>query len=101
MLHRRKITPLELAFIDFHASHPEVYDLFIHFTRRVLERGYTRHSARDIIHRVRWETTIERTDIRYKINNNWSPYYARMWMRDHRRWGFFEIRELTNGRKKR
>ena len=36
-----------------------------------------------IINRVRWETNIMTTDKDYKINNNYKPFYSRMFMSEH------------------
>jgi hypothetical protein len=84
---------MEAKFWIFHEEHPHIYALFDRFTRQVLARGYTHHSARDVIHRIRWETKIEATDPEFKINDHYSAYYGRLWMRDNpEHAGFFEIR---------
>lgn len=92
----RRTNHIEREFLAFHAARPDIYEWFHYFTMRVIGRGYKRHSARDIIHRIRWELRIERTERRFKINNNWSPYYARMWETANPQYrGFFEKRTLT------
>jgi hypothetical protein len=77
------MTHLEKSFHIFHRDNPGVYALFDKFTKQVIAAGYKHHSARDIMRRISWETTIVTTDDQYKINNNHSPYYARMWMNDN------------------
>jgi hypothetical protein len=87
---------LEADFWKFHAENPHVYRLFCKFAARVLARGYSAHSARDIIHRIRWETSIETGDDEFKINDHHSPYYGRLWMRDHPQHdGFFRTRTVA------
>jgi hypothetical protein len=77
------VTYLEKSFLIFHQQNPHVYELFKKFTKQVIDRGYKQHSARDIIHRIRWETTVVTNDGEFKVNDHHSPYYARMWMREH------------------
>jgi hypothetical protein len=89
------MTDLEKKFYIFHRDNPRVYELFKKFTKQVIDRGYLRHSARDIIHRIRWETTIVTSDEEFKINDHYSPYYARMWMNDHPQYpDFFATRTV-------
>jgi hypothetical protein len=89
-----KMSDLEAQFAEFHAENPEVYRLFDRFTYDVIKRGLTHYSADAIMHRVRWFTTVETSDVEgYKINNNWVAFYSRLWMRDHpEHEGFFETR---------
>ena len=74
--------PLE-AFEAFHAENPHVYKLFKRFAFRVIAAGRRRYSARTIWHRMRWHADFETTDDEYKLNNNHSPYYGRLFMADH------------------
>lgn len=91
----RRTNHIEREFMIFHMSRPDIYRWFDYFTQRVISRGYKHHSARDVIHRIRWELMIERTEVDFKINDHWSPYYARMWERANPTYrGFFEKREL-------
>jgi hypothetical protein len=86
---------LEQEFLDFHGKNPCVYELFDNFTRLLLDRGYEHHSADAVLHRIRWATTVETTEADFKINNNYSAYYARLWMKNNpAHEGFFRCREL-------
>lgn len=83
-------------FFDFHRENPRVYWLFCRFVRQVLEAGHRRYSARAIFHRIRWHERVETSDLTYKLNSIWSPYYARYWMAQNPQYGpFFETR-VTN-----
>tara|TARA_R110000772_G_scaffold261087_1_gene379381 strand:- start:41 stop:331 length:291 start_codon:yes stop_codon:yes gene_type:complete len=76
----------------FHSTHPDVYELFKKFA---LQASYKRdrYSARGIFHRIRWETMMQDTDEVYKIDDGWSPHYARMFMEEHSDLSnFFETR---------
>lgn len=89
------MTHLGKSFYIFHRDNPKVYELFKKFTQEVIDAGFDHHSARDILQRVRWETSIVTTDETYKINNNHMAYYARMWMQEHPQYpGFFRTRSV-------
>ncbi len=67
----------------FHKNNPHVYDLFCRFALVAARRGRTRFSARTVLHRIRWYTQIETEDPGgFKVNNNWSPFYARLFVHD-------------------
>ncbi len=75
---------LQRQFDKFHADNPQVYKLFCKFAREVLRQGYVAYSSRAIVHRIRWHTRVETTAYDgFKINNNHSPYYGRLWMKRH------------------
>jgi hypothetical protein len=94
---KEPITRLEQQFLDFHRDNPNVYQLFCRFTQMLLDRHYEHHSSDAVLHRIRWATTVETNDPEFKINNNYSAYYARLWMRDHPEHdGFFRLRVLRN-----
>lgn len=82
-------------FNKFHADNPHVYDLFRSFTFQVIQVPKAHYSARAIFDRIRWFSDIETvSDDPFKISNNHSPFYARLFMRDfpqHK--GFFITKE--------
>ncbi len=67
----------------FHAKNPEVYDLFKRFAFEAINKGHVRLSSEMIINRIRWETSVVTTDKDYKINNDYKPFYARLFMEEH------------------
>jgi len=85
----------QAKFDAFHAANPHIYDLFINFAFRAMRKGRTRYSARTLLHVIRWHTTVETDDpAGFKINNLWSPYYARLFETDYpEHAGFFEKRK--------
>lgn len=82
------------AFVTYHAANPHVYEKFKEYAFLAIDAGMTKYSARAIVHLIRWHYVVEmrRTD-EFKINNNHSPFYGRLFMEDHpQHVGFFELR---------
>lgn len=78
------VTDLERAFWSFHNENPAIYELFTTFMRDVIERGLERISADQVMHRIRWECdVVTRGGGRFKVNNNFVAYYARLWLHHH------------------
>lgn len=79
-------------FRRYHAANPGVYLLFKQYAADARAAGHTRYSARDILARIRWHTTVE-VQGEFKVNNLVSPFYARMLVAEDALFaGFFEMR---------
>ena len=51
-------------------------------------------SAEMIINRIRWQTKVETTDKDYKINNDYKPFYSRLFIVEHpQHKDFFRLRQ--------
>ena len=89
-------TKLQKEFEAFHTNNLHVYELFKKYTLQVIASGFNHYSARTIIHRIRWHTSIDTDDPEgFKINNNHSPYYSRMFVTEFpRHTGFFRDRKI-------
>ena len=84
----------EWIWLRFHAANPQVYAMFRRFTLQTIDAGRSHYSARAIFHRMRWHTGVETKGDEWKLNNNYSRYYARLFMREHPQHdAFFETRE--------
>lgn len=85
--------PSRERFERFHAENPHIYERFCFYTMQAIKAGRTRYSARTIIERIRWHTSIESNDPDFKINDHCCPFYSRLFEQDHpRHRGFFEKR---------
>ena len=97
------MTLLEKAFYKFHRENPSVYVLFKQFAADARRAGHLKFSARTILHRIRWETSVvtredarnPKTGKQLKINDHHSPYYSRMYMEEQGCPGFFETRAAS------
>lgn len=88
-------TEREQAFWEYHAENPHIYDGFDRFARDAVRSQRDTFGAQAIFERLRWYMAIERNDDAFKVNNNFSSYYARLWMRNNpEQRGFFRRRKL-------
>jgi hypothetical protein len=91
-------------FLSFHHANPQVWELFKKYTFQALRVGHRRYSSRTILHLIRWHEDVETVGAgklfdgtELKINNNHSPWYARVFMTVYPEWsGFFRNRELLS-----
>jgi hypothetical protein len=80
---------------QFHHAHPEVWTYFERFTLELIRAGRTRYGAKGVMERVRWETALGGEG--FKINNNFTAFYARRFERLHpEHEGFFAKREQVS-----
>lgn len=68
-------------FPQYHTDNPHIYEAFKKYTFEAINAGRKRFSAEAVINRLRWETLIAGND-KYKINNNYKPFYSRMFMNE-------------------
>lgn len=82
----------------FHNAHPEVWQLFVHFTCTMIRKGYPNYSVNAIFERIRWEKDEGGNgEDQFKLNNNYRAFYARRFMRMYpKHEGFFRTRELKS-----
>lgn len=85
------------AFVDAYIANPGVWRAFEALTLDVIRRG-RRAGSKAIIERVRWDVEVEAGDV-WKVNNNWAPYYGRVFEIKHpRHAGYFKKREIKGVR---
>lgn len=93
-------------FLEFHRENRQVYASVVEMCNQLWDRGWRHYSMRTVIHALRFrfdlETGGEDVDIsggvtaRVKLNNNHSPYYARLLSyKDPKFEGFFEYRRVV------
>ncbi len=71
---------IQKNFEAFDAANPQVWRLFCMFTRQLIGAGHKRGSAKMVLERIRWETTVETNSAKpVKLNNNYTSRYARKW----------------------
>ena len=78
---KKELTNKE-KFEKYHKENPHVFEMFKSFAFDAINSGVKALSAQLIIERMRWESMLKTTGERYKINNNYPPYYSRLFMEE-------------------
>lgn len=81
----------------YHFDNPKVWIWFQQFAYQAIDAGHSRYSADAILHRIRWHVTVETKGDVFKLNNNHSAYYGRLFAKMYPNHNIFETRELTSG----
>lgn len=73
---------------------PDVYSLFKKITLEIIGRGHKHYSPYGIMHIARYQTMMTMKDQgEYKINNNYTSIFSRMFMREYPEYSdFFKTR---------
>ena len=87
-------TTEQTMFEVFDEKNPQIWELFKKYAHALVRRGITHWSADNILHKIRFETAVKGKGDTFKINNNYSAYYARKFMKTYPMYdGFFELRK--------
>jgi hypothetical protein len=70
-------------FCEFHAANPQIWTLFERFALQITSSARPRYSGRLIFERIRWHVNVETAGDEVKINNDFAPYYTRMFIAKH------------------
>lgn len=62
-------------------ENPDLWSAFYHKSVTLMNAGRSHFSARTIIEVIRWDSAIHSQGDIYKINNNWAPDMARLFMK--------------------
>lgn len=80
-MHAEQFTPEFLAYLP---DNLHVYTAFEREALRIVARGFAHYSARTILHVLRHHSALEEdAGGQWKLNNNVSPYLARLFALDH------------------
>ena len=90
----------EEGFWAYHDANPHVYARFAELANQMRETGRRRYSSATIISVIRFETDLNADDpgSRFKINDGYSAYYARLFLINNPNvpLEFFEMRTIRN-----
>jgi len=73
---------MKASFKNYHEENPQVYVQFKRIAFQLINRGYVRLGAKQIFEVIRYHTMIETND-KYRVNNNYTSDYARLFENDH------------------
>lgn len=83
----------------YDAENPQIWDAFVKYCFETKAKGFTKYSAKGIFEIIRWHSGMEPGNDGFKINNNYTPDYARKMMETYPEFdGFFVMRELKASR---
>ena len=93
-----RLDEMREKYLKFNKEHPEVWDMFVRFSKEIISKGYKNYSVNAVFERIRWEKDIGGDGInQFKLNNNYRAFYARKFMDmfpEHK--GFFRTRTQTS-----
>lgn len=74
--------PMSEAFEQFHFDNPRVYVILVRLAREWIRlTGRHKLGIKTLYERARWEIALATSDPDFKLNNNYTAYYARLIMR--------------------
>lgn len=83
-----------IKFVKYHMKYPQIWRAFKSKGQELWESGCRHFGSAAIIQSIRFDTAVQ-TGGDFKINNNYSPFYARMFeIKYPATKGFFEKRGL-------
>ena len=68
----------EAKFNEFHAKNPHVYEQIEGYAFEAIKAGWKHYGMRTLLEIVRWHSDVKTPGESFKIPNNHSPYYARL-----------------------
>lgn len=77
------------VFID---ENEEAWELFEQLTKYAVKRSPSgKVGAKFIFEKIRWQYNIVRRDADFKINNNFTAYFARKFMESHKKHALYSV----------
>jgi hypothetical protein len=73
----------ESAFRRHHAENPEIYEFFKRFAFEKIRAGATKLGGKAIWERIRWEAPVDRNGKAFKLDNNLTTWYVRLFQHDY------------------
>lgn len=92
------MSDLRTRFTVWKVQNPHVVEMFFRFADEAWESGVRPIGAKLITERLRWETVMASKGDPFKINNNFTAYLAREYVKAKPdRISLFEFREVQGG----
>jgi hypothetical protein len=81
-------------FKTYHIDNPHIYKAFEDIALQVAATGRVKFAVRNIFAKMRWDMAISGND-EYKINENYSAYYGRLFEEKNPKYvGFFRKKNI-------
>ena len=76
------------------AENKEMWNMFKDYAIHIAKKGQ-KFSANGIFHLMRYETIVkENNGAGYKLNQNWSSWYARKFLEEYPQYPIFTVKEM-------
>lgn len=83
-------------FDSFDALNPHVYQALVRMALKMRRTGRKHYGMRALLEVLRWQWAIQTQGEDLKLNNNYTPYYARKLMQNNPELaGFFKLRQIN------
>ena len=81
------------TFEQYNSENPEIWKQFKETTLNTIKRGFKHYSSKSIFEIIRWHKGGDLKTDAFKINNNYTCFYARKFMEEFPQYnGFFRTR---------
>ena len=88
-----RFTVEKMTFMDYHRQHPWIYESLRSLALEAKAQGKTRIGMMALVNQIRWSDARGSTTDDWKMNNNYTPDYARLLMvQEPELTGMFEVR---------
>lgn len=82
-------------------KHPEIWEMFVHHTQRMIAQGQKHSSADKVLHEIRDDIKVQKDKSdKYKVNNNYTAYFSRKYVKLYPEHDFFFERRALVSKKK-
>lgn len=86
--------PGDLQEVLYDTQNPEIWAEFEKIALKLIRQGITHYGAKSIFEVIRWHRIVRANDKQFKINNNYTAYYARKFLQKYPQYqDFFETRK--------
>ena len=89
---------MEVDFMVFHEANPHIYKYFKEYALKWIQspgKKIIKISSKQIIGRIRWFLDVETEKTDFKINDAFTPHYARLFIKEFPQYeNLFELRKL-------
>lgn len=66
------------GFCSYHRKNPHIFQKFEELTLQTIAKKFKHYSAKGILELIRWHSGISSDGDCFKVNNNYSSFYARL-----------------------
>lgn len=90
-----ELNDIQSNFEVFHRDNPYIFKLFEELALKAISKGKRKIGSKQIIEVIRWKIWVETEGEKYKINNNYTSRYGRLFVAKHPQYkDRFEFRKL-------